>query len=333
MWKKIIGIDLGTANVMVYVRGKGVVANEPSVVAVSRNNTVLAVGNKAKDMIGKTPDDITAFRPLRSGVIADYRITLAMLRYFINRAMGNFWLVKPDVMISIPVGATSTERKAVIDAALEAGAGKVFLIKEPLAAAIGAGLPVGEPIGNMIINIGGGTAEIATISLGGILVATSLRVAGDTFDETIASHIRKNYNIAIGDQTAEKIKITIGTAIELPKEENITMEIKGRDLLSGLPKSIEINSNEIAKALEENLNSIFQSAKWVMEKTPPEISADLIDNGIYLTGGSGKLRNLDKFLSNLLHVPVFVANDTQFCVAKGTGVALENLEYYKRSVN
>jgi len=332
MFEKTIGIDLGTANVIVSVRGKGVVANEPSVVAVSSDNKIIAVGKEAKMMLGKSPDDITVFRPLRSGVIADYRITLAMLKYFIRKAMGLFWISRPDVMISIPVGATSTERKAVIDAGIEAGAKRVFLIKEPLAAAIGAGLPVGEPTGSMVVNIGGGTSEIATISLGGILAATSLRVAGDSFDESIMQYIKKTHNIAIGEVTAEKIKINIGSATEVPDEDQLVMTVKGRDLITGLPKSVDIKTNDVSRCLKSNLEEIVSAIRQVLEKTPPEVSSDIIDNGIYLTGGSGQIRNLDNFISERINVPVFVAKDAQFCVAKGTTIALESLEYYKRGI-
>jgi rod shape-determining protein MreB len=331
LFKRVIGIDLGTANVIVYVKDKGVVANEPSVVAVTQDNKILAVGNRAKNMLGRTPDDIIAYRPLQKGVIADYRVTLAMLRYFIQKAQGTFWFSKPDVMISIPVGATSTERKAVIDAATESGAARVYLIKEPLAAAIGAGLPVSESIGSMIVNIGGGTSEIASISLGNTISAMSLRVAGDSFDESITTYLRKNYNLAVGEQTAERIKIDVASAIELSEEEVIKMTIKGRDLITGLPKSVEINSNEIAQGLKDNLDAIASAVKDVLEETKPEIVADIFDSGIYLTGGSGQLRNLDKFLSEATKLPVFVAKDAQFCVAKGTGIALSSLDLFKRS--
>jgi rod shape-determining protein MreB and related proteins len=330
-FKKIIGIDLGTANVIVYVKDKGVIANEPSVVAVTQSNKILAVGERAKSMIGRTPDDIVAYRPLQNGVIADYRVTLAMLRYFIRKAQGPFWFSKPEVMISIPVGATSTERKAVIDAATESGASRVYLIKEPLAAAIGAGLPVAESVGSMIVNIGGGTSEIATISLGNTISAMSLRVAGDSFDESITTYLRKNYNLAVGEQTAEKIKIDIASAIELPEEEVLKMAIKGRDLITGLPKSIEIDSNEMASALKDSIESIAASVKDVLEDTKPEVVADIFDSGIYLTGGSGQLRNLDKFIAQETRLPVFVAKDAQFCVAKGTGIALGSLDLFKRS--
>lgn len=326
-----IGIDLGTANTLVFVPGKGVVVNEPSVVAISLfDNTVLAVGNQAKEMIGRTPDNIVASRPLRDGVIADYRVTEAMLKYFINRVSGKIRLFRPEVMISIPAGITSTERRAVIDAAIKAGAKAAYIVKEPLLAAIGAGIPIHSAQGNMIINLGGGTSEIAVISLGGIVAATSARVGGNKLDQAISDYIKRKYGLAIGERTAEEIKINIGSAIAVIKEEY--MEVRGRDLMGGLPKMIKISSNEITEAMQDELREIINAIKKVFQDTPPELAADVIDKGMILSGGSALLRNIDQLISKTIGVPCYIAEDPLFCVVRGIGKALENLEVYKRTI-
>lgn len=326
-----IGIDLGTANTLVFVPGKGVVVNEPSVVAISLfENKVLAVGNQAKEMIGRTPDNIVASRPLRDGVIADYRVTEAMLKYFINKVSGKIRLFRPEVMISIPAGITSTERRAVIDAAIKAGAKAAYIVKEPLLAAIGAGIPIHSAQGNMIINLGGGTSEIAVISLGGIVAATSARVGGNKLDQAISDYIKRKYGLAIGERTAEEIKINIGSAIALVKEEY--MEVRGRDLMGGLPKMIKISSNEITEAMQDELREIINAIKKVFQETPPELAADVIDKGMVLSGGSALLRNIDQLISKTIGVPCYAAEDPLFCVVRGIGKALENLEVYKRTI-
>lgn len=331
MFLKKLGIDLGTANTLVYVPGKGVVLNEPTVVAVSvDDNRVLAVGAEAKEMIGRTPDTIVAHRPLKDGVIADYRITEAILRYFINKAGGNIRIFKPEVMISIPAGVTSTERRAVIEAAVNAGARAAYVIKEPVLAAIGADIPINSPSGHMIIDIGGGTSEMAVISLGGIVSWASVRVAGNRLDRAIAEYIKKTHNLAIGDQTAEKIKIKIGSALPLEEEERI--EIRGRDLIDGLPKTIEIKSNEVTKAITPQLIEIIQALRSVLSATPPELAADVMDKGMIVSGGGALLRNIDELFTKATGVPCYVAQDPLFCVVKGTGIALENLDAYKRSI-
>ncbi|MDR3559055.1 MAG: rod shape-determining protein, partial [Candidatus Pacebacteria bacterium] len=279
-----IGIDLGTANVLVFVPGKGIVANEPSVVAITlAENRVLAVGNDAKEMLGRTPDTIQASGPMKDGVIADYKITEAMLKYFINKVSGKFRLIRPEVMISIPVGVTSTERRAVVDAAVRAGAKAAYVVKEPMLAAIGAGIPIANPSGNMIINIGGGTSEIAVISLGGIVSATSARVGGNKIDQAISDYIKRKYSLAIGDRTAEEVKITIGSAIAQVKEEY--MDIRGRDLTGGLPKTVKISSNEVTEAIQDELREIINAIKKVLQTTPPELAADIMDKGMVLSGG------------------------------------------------
>lgn len=326
-----IGIDLGTANTLVFVPGRGVVVNEPSVVAISLfENKVLAVGNQAKEMIGRTPDNIVASRPLRDGVIADYRVTEAMLKYFINKVSGKIRLFRPEVMISIPAGITSTERRAVIDAAIKAGAKAAYIVKEPLLAAIGAGIPIHSAQGNMIINLGGGTSEIAVISLGGIVAATSARVGGNKLDQAISDYIKRKYGLAIGERTAEEIKINIGSAIALVKEEY--MEVRGRDLMGGLPKMIKISSNEITEAMQDELREIINAIKKVFQETPPELAADVIDKGMVLSGGSALLRNIDQLISKTIGVPCYIAEDPLFCVVRGIGKALENLEVYKRTI-
>ena len=327
-----IGIDLGTANTLVFVPKKGVVINEPSVVAVSRDdNTVLAVGNEAHDMIGRTPDTIVAYRPLRDGVIADYRVTEAMLRYFINKAMGRFRLFRPEVMVSVPAGVTSTERRAVIEATMQAGAKATYVVKEPVLAAIGAGIPINEPSGHMVVDIGGGTAEIAVISLGGIVASTSVKVAGNKLDQAIADYIKRHYNLAIGDRTAEHIKIQIGSAVPLD-DEKLIMEIKGRDLMTGLPKTIEMHSAEVTDAISDELDEIVRAIKSVLHDTPPELAADIMDKGIVVTGGGALLRNISELILQETGVPAHIAEDALLCVAQGTGIALEHLDVYKRSI-
>ena len=326
-----IGIDLGTCNSIVFLKGKGVVLAEPTVVAVSvAENKVLAIGREAKEMIGRTPDTIVAYRPLKEGVIADFRVTEAMLRYFIKKAQGSFSFLKPEVLIGIPVGATSTERRAVIEAALKAGAKEAFVAKEPVLSAIGAGIPINSSSGNMIVDIGGGTSEVAVISLGGIVASSSVRVGGDKFDEAIENYIKEKYDLAIGEQTAEKIKIQIGAA--LPLEEEKKIKIKGRDLLLGLPKTIEISSSEICEAIQEKLEEILQSVKDVLKETPPEVSADIIDKGMVLAGGGSLLKKIDEYLTSHTGVPAQIAEDSFFCVAKGTGIVLEQLDVYKKSI-
>lgn len=329
--QKKIGIDLGTTTVLVYVPKRGIIIQEPSVVAISLiDKKVLAVGKEAKDMLGRTPDTIVARRPLKDGVIADYRITEAMLRYFINRALGGFRLLRPEVMVAVPGGITSTERRAVIDATRAAGAKEAYVISEPIVAAIGANIPIGSPSGHMIVDIGGGTAEMAVISLGGIVASESVRIGGVKFDLAISDYIRRKYGLAIGERTAEDIKINIGSAVFL--EDKLAMEVKGRDMVSGLPKLIEVTSDDVTSAIQAELEGIVAAVKEVLHKTPPELSADVMDKGITLSGGSSQLRNFDQLISQATGVPTYVAEDPQQCVAKGTGIALENLEAYKRSV-
>jgi rod shape-determining protein MreB len=323
-----IGIDLGTANVLVYVKGRGVVIQEPSVVAVSDDNHIVAVGEEAREMIGRTPGNITAIRPMKDGVIADYVITEAMLRYFIKKAGRS--MTRPDVMISVPSGVTSVEKRAVRDAALKAGAREAYLIEEPLAAAIGANVPISGPSGNMIIDIGGGTSEIAVIALGGIVVSASLRVGGNRFDEAIANYIRKKYNLMVGERTAEDVKIQIGAA--LPLERELQMDVRGRDLIAGLPRTIPLTSSEVIEALEQPLQQIVASVRMVLEQTPPELSSDIIDKGMVMSGGGALLRNIDKLLTQVTGVPCHVAEDPLNCVAIGTGRALEHFDFFKKSL-
>ncbi len=326
-----IGIDLGTANTLVFLPGKGVVVNEPSVVAISlTDNAVLAVGNEAKEMLGRTPDTIAASRPMKDGVIADYRITEAMLKYFINKVSGRVRLVRPEVMISIPAGVTSTERRAVIDAAVRAGAKTAYVVKEPVLAAIGAGIPINAAAGNMIIDIGGGTSEVAIISLGGIVAATSARVGGNKLDIAISDHIKRKYSLAIGERTAEEVKIKIGSAIAQVKEDY--MEVRGRDLTGGLPKTVRISSNEVTEALQDELREIINAVKKVLQETPPELAADIMDKGMVLSGGGAMLRHMDQLITKTIEVPCYVAEDPLFCVIKGIGIALDNLEVYKRTI-
>ncbi|MBA3307091.1 MAG: rod shape-determining protein [Chloroflexi bacterium] len=323
-----IGIDLGTANILVYVKGKGIVIQEPSVVAVSEDNQIVAVGDEAREMIGRTPGAITAIRPMKDGVIADYVITEAMLRYFIKKAGRSF--TKPDVMISVPCGVTSVEKRAVRDAAIKAGAREAYLIEEPLAAAIGANVPISGPSGNLIIDIGGGTSEIAVIALGGIVVSRSLRVGGNRFDEAIGSYVRKKYNLMVGERTAEEIKISIGTALPLDRE--LHMEVRGRDLIAGLPRTIPFTSSEVMEALEQPLQQIVGSVRTVLEETPPELSSDIIDKGMVMSGGGALLRNIDRLLTQVTGVPCHVAEDPLDCVALGTGLALEHFDFFKKSL-
>ena len=322
---------MGTANTVVSIPGRGIILNEPSVVALSvEDNKILAIGAEAKEMIGRTPDLILASRPMKDGVIADFRITEAMLRYFFIKAGGRFRFFRPEVVISIPAGITSTERRAVIDAALEAGAKAAYVVKEPILAAIGANVPIDSASGNMIVDIGGGTTEVAVISLGGIVAATSARVGGNRFDMAIKEYVRKKHALAIGDQTAEKIKIKIGSAITQNKEDSI--EVKGRDLMVGLPKIITIKTNEVTEAITDELGEVIQAVKKVLQETPPELAADIIDRGLVLSGGGVLLRNMDQLISRSVGVPCYVADDPLLCVARGTSAILENLNIYKRSI-
>ncbi len=327
---KDMGIDLGTANTLVHLKGKGVILTEPSVVAIqSDNGRVLAVGNDAKRMIGRTPGNIIAIRPMKDGVIADFDVTQAMLNYFINKVLGpRNPFMRPRVIISIPTGCTTVEERAVKEAALQAGAKEAYLIEEPMAAAIGAGLPVYEPTGNLIVDIGGGTTEVAVISLGGIVTARSVRVAGDNMDADIMQHLKKNYNLLIGERTAEDIKISIGSALWEGDEEYY--EVRGRDLVSGLPKTIKVSSAEIQKALKETVDHIIEGIKVCLEKTPPELASDIIDRGIVMAGGGALLKGLDKLISQETNIPVYACEDPLLAVARGTGKVLENIEVLKR---
>ena len=328
---KKLGIDLGTANTLVFAPGEGVILNEPSVVAVSQvDNKVMAVGNEAKVMIGKTPDDIIAYRPMKDGVIADYRVTEAMLRYFIGKALGKWNIFKPEVMISVPAGVTSTQRRAVVEAAIKAGARSAYVVKEPILAAIGAGIPIHEPIGHMIVDIGGGTTDAAVISLGGIVASTSVKVAGNKIDQAIADYIKKTFNLAIGDRTAENIKISIASAV--PIEEELIFTIKGRDFLTGLPRSADVSSNEILKAMEGELREITKAIKSVLQDSPPELAADIVDQGIIMTGGTSLLRDIDELVYRSTGIRAKIADNALLCVAKGTGIALEHLDTYKKSI-
>lgn len=337
---KRLGIDLGTANSLVYLAGEGVVLNEPTVVAIAmEDNRVVAVGNEAKEMLGRTPGNIVASRPLKDGVIADYVVTEAMLSYFIDKVCGKSRFFKPDVMICVPAGCTQVERRAVMDATLTAGARNVYLIEEPLAAAIGAKIPIAQPSGNMIVDIGGGSSEAAVISLGGVVVHNSVRVAGNKLDEAVTSHIKKKFNLYIGERMAEEVKIQIGSAISpssVQSKDNSwpkKMEVRGRDSINGLPRMIEIEASEISTALQSPLMSIIGCIKGILENTPPELASDIIDKGIVLSGGTSLLRNLDKLIMQSTGVPVHVAEDPLLCVVRGTGVALENIELYKRSIS
>lgn len=325
-----LGIDLGTANTLVFAQGRGVIIQEPSVVALdTQKNLVLAVGDEAKRMIGRTPGNVVAVRPLRDGVIADFEITETMLKFFIKKALSNrFYMVKPRIIVGIPSGITGVEKRAVLDATYHAGAKEAYLIEEPMAAAIGANLPVSEPTGSMVVDIGGGTTEVAVISLGGIVVAKSVRVAGDEMDEAIISHCRENYRLLIGERTAEEIKIALGSAYELDEEK--TMEVRGRDLVSGLPKTFTVTSEEIRAALKDTINIILDGIRSTLEKTPPELAADIMDMGITLAGGGALLRGLDKFIYSETNISVSIAQDPLKCVALGTGKALEELDVLKK---
>jgi len=331
IFSRKLGIDLGTANTLVYIPGKGIVLNEPSVVAISeQDNTILAIGIEAKNMIGKTPENIVVYRPMKDGVIADYRVTEAMLRYFMIKALGKFNLFKPDVMVSVPAGITSTERRAVVEAAIRAGAKNAYVVKEPILAAIGAGIPIQESRGYMIMDIGGGTTDIAVISLGGIVSSTSVKCAGDKIDLAITDYIKKTFNLAIGDRTSEAIKIKIGAAV--PLEEELTITIKGRDYIQGLPRTAQISTNEIVKAIDKELRIMISAIKDVLSLTPPELAADIIDDGIIMTGGSSQLRNLADLIYRRTGVKARVADEPLLCVAKGTGEALNHLNTYKKSI-
>lgn len=333
-FSKRIGIDLGTANSLVYLAGQGIVLNEPSVVAISTiDNRVLAVGNEAKEMLGRTPGNIVATRPLRDGVIADYVTTEAMLRYFIDKVSGGSRLFKPEVMICVPAGVTSVERRAVMDATMSAGAKSAFLIDEPLAAAIGSNIPIANPSGNMIVDIGGGTVEAAVISLGGVVVHNSFRVGGNKIDEAIASFVRKKYGLIIGEHQSEAIKIQIGNAVKHLEKEVKEMEIRGRDGTTGLPRTIVVNSIEITEAIADPLRKIMAAVKAVLEQTPPELASDIIDKGIVMSGGTSMLHNLDKLMTIETGVPCHIAENPLLSVVLGTGMALENLDLYKRSVS
>lgn len=326
-----IGIDLGTANTLVYIPGKGIVLNEPSVVAVNeQDNRIMAVGVEAKHMIGRTPDNIIAYRPMKDGVIADYRVTEAMLRYYMSKALGKWNILKPEVMVSVPAGVSSTERRAVIEAAIKAGAKSAYVVKEPILAAIGAGIPIYEARGHMVVDIGGGTSDVAVISLGGIVSSTSVKCAGNKIDHAIADHIKKTFNLAIGDRTAEEIKIRIGSAV--PMEDELLLTIKGRDYVTGLPRTAQVTTNEIVKAIDRELREIVRAIKDVLQETPPELAADIIDQGIIMTGGSSQLRNFPELVERRTGVKARLAEDALYCVAKGTGIALEHLETYKKSI-
>jgi rod shape-determining protein MreB len=331
MFGKKLAIDLGTANVLVYEPKQGIVINEPSVVAISTSdNTVMAIGAEAKEMLGRTPDTIVASYPLKDGVIADYRVTQAMIRHYISKVLGGFRLTRPDIMITVPAGATSTERRAVVDATLAAGARAAYIIREPIAAALGADIPIASAAGNMVVDIGGGTTEIAIISLGGVVAQNSVRVGGNRLDAAIAEGVRRSHGLAIGAQTAEQIKQELGSALILPKD--VTMEIRGRDVVAGLPKTVAISSNEITHAMADELEKIILAIRTVLEQTPPELSSDIIDRGMILTGGTAQLGNLDKLLTNITGVPCVVAEESQLCVVRGAGIALNNLDEYKRSL-
>lgn len=331
LFSKKLGIDLGTANTLVYLPGQGIVLNEPSVVAVSeQDNTILAIGIEAKAMVGKTPESIIAYRPMKDGVIADYRVTEAMLRYFITKALGKFNLFKPDVMVSVPAGITSTERRAVVEAAIKAGAKNAYVVKEPILAAIGAGIPIHEANGHMIVDIGGGTTDVAVISLGGIVASTSVKCAGDKIDQAITDYIKKTFNLAIGDKTAEEIKIKIGAAV--PLEEELSMTIKGRDFVQGLPRTAQISTNEIVRAIDKELRIMVNAIKDVLAETPPELAADIIDYGIIMTGGSSQLRNLPDLVYRKTGIKARLADESLYCVVRGTGEALNHLDTYKKAI-
>ena len=331
IFSRKIGIDLGTANTLVYVPGKGIVLSEPSVVAITeQDNKILAIGKDAKEMIGRTPESIVAYRPLKDGVIADYRVTEAMLRYFIRKALGPFSIFKPDVMVSVPAGITSTERRAVIEATIRAGAKNAYIVKEPILAAIGAGIPIYESRGHMIVDIGGGTTDVAVISLVGIVAATSVKCAGNKIDAAIADYIKKTFNLAIGDKTAEMVKVKIGAAV--PLDEELTVTIKGRDYVQGLPRTANISTNEIVRAIEPELRLMIKAIKDVLQETPPELASDIIETGITMTGGTSQLRGFPDLVYRKTGVKAQLADEALLCVVKGTGIALEHLETYKKSI-
>ena len=331
LFVKKLGIDLGTANTLVFVPGKGIVLNEPSVVAVSEtDNKVLAVGLEAKEMIGRTPESIVAYRPMKDGVIADYRITEAMLRYYVNKALGKWNVFKPEVLVSVPAGVTSTERRAVVEATVKAGAKNAYVVKEPILAAIGAGIPIYEPRGHMVVDIGGGTTDVAVISLGGIVASTSVKCAGDKIDQAITDYIKMNFNLAVGDKTAEEIKIAIGSAIAVDKEESYA--VKGRDFLTGLPRTVQMSTHPVVVAIDAELKQIIKAIRDVFGDTPPELASDIIDYGITMTGGSSMLRHLPELVYRKTGVKAQMADDPLFCVVKGTGIALEHLGTYKKSI-
>jgi rod shape-determining protein MreB len=326
-----LGIDLGTANTLVFVPGVGVVLNEPSVVAISEiDKRILAVGNEAKEMIGRTPGEIIAYRPLKDGVISDYRVTQAMLRYFISKSLNKFQIFRPEVMVSVPTGVTSTERRAVVEAAVRAGAKSAYVVKESVLAAIGAGIPIQEPRGNMVVDIGGGTCDVAVISLGGIVASTSVKCGGDRLDHAIADYIKKTYNLGIGEKSAEDAKIAIGSAV--PMEEELVMTVRGRDFITGLPRSAELKTNDLVKAMGKELREIIKAIRDVLQETPPELASDIIDRGIIMTGGTSQLRYFPELVLRRTGVKAKVADDPLFCVARGTGIALDHLETYKKAI-
>lgn len=332
MFIKKIGIDLGTANTLVHVPKKGIIINEPSVVAITQNNQILAVGSEAKEMLGRTPETITAYKPLKDGVIADYKATEAMLKYFINKATRPIRFFRPEVMVGVPAGITSTERRAVIEACMQAGAKATYLLKEPIAAAIGAGIPIASASGNMIVDIGGGTSEVAVISLAGIVSCDSARIGGNKIDQAISDYIRKKHGLAIGERMAEQIKIAVGNALPQETDEEEILEIRGSGLTEGLPKIIEIRSNEITEAIQEQLREIIQAIKTVLRDTPPELAADIIEKGIVLSGGGSLLHNLDQLITQSIGINCYLTEEPLLDVAKGVGIALENLDAYKQSL-
>lgn len=326
-----IGVDLGTTNVLIYVPGKGIVVNEPAVVALdAATNKVMAIGQEARQMLGRTPDSIIAAHPLREGVIANYRITEALLRHYLNRLSGPIRLFRPEMVVAVPAGVTSTERRAVIEACIESGARQAYTIKEPIAAALGAGIPIATPAGHMVIDIGGGTTEVAVIALGDVVASSSVRVGGNKIDEAIASFVRKKYNLVIGESTAEQVKIQIGAATQ-PKKD-LHMEVSGSNTISGLPESVVVTSQDVVNGVRDQLNEIISAVKAVLQKTPPELASDIMDKGIVMTGGGALLRNFDQLLTKVTGVPCQVAEEPLLCVAKGTGIAVDHLDSFKRSI-
>jgi len=326
-----LGIDLGTKNIRVYYPGKGIVVNEPSVVVVdATTQKIIAIGKEAAEMLGRTPESIVAVYPLSSGVIANFRVTESMLTYYINRVGGRIRLVKPDIMVAIPAGVTSTERRAVLDAAVTAGARNAYVIRKPIAAALGAGIAIGAPTGNMVIDIGAGTSEVAVLSLGDIVAYSSVRVAGNAIDQAVTNYIRRKYNLVIGEKTAEQIKIKVGAASKLKKE--LTTEISGSNTITGLPEAIIVSTEDVVNAIKEELSQIILAVKTVLQKTPPELASDVMDKGIVMTGGSAQLRNFDSLLTKITGVPCQVAEEPELCIIKGTGIALDNLETYRRTL-